>query len=220
MISQQTTARSVSPERACLGDRTRRRLASWPRSRLAPWAVLALALASGCRGNSAAQGPPPAPPPSAVKIAELAPTSIEDASELIATLRSLRSTTVQPEVEGLITRIFVKAGQQVKAGTPLVQINAERQRAAVSSAEANLGGAESDVVYWQQQAKRLARWSTPARSARPNPIRPRISCGAPKRASRRSTRRCRKGACSWRSIASTRRSPAWSATSRYGLAIA
>jgi RND family efflux transporter MFP subunit len=75
---------------------------------------------------------------------------------LIATLRSLRSTTVQPEVEGLITRIFVKAGQQVKAGTPLVQINAERQRAAVSSAEANLAGAESDVVYWQQQAKRLA----------------------------------------------------------------
>ena len=91
-----------------------------------------------------------------MKIAEVAPTSIEEASELIATLRSLRSTTVQPEVEGLITRIFVKAGQQVKAGTPLVQINAERQRAAVSSAEANLAGAESDVVYWQQQAKRIA----------------------------------------------------------------
>jgi len=155
MISH-TTARSVSPARACLRDRTRRRPASLTRGRLAPWVVVALALASGCRGNSAAQGPPPAPPPSAVKIAEVAPTSIEEASELIATLRSLRSTTVQPEVEGLITRIFVKAGQQVKAGTPLVQINAERQRAAVSSAEANLAGAESDVVYWQQQAKRLA----------------------------------------------------------------
>jgi RND family efflux transporter MFP subunit len=119
--------------------------------------VCALALAvSGCRGNGAAQGAPPAPPPSAVKIVELAPTPIEDASEFIATLRSLRSTTVQPEVEGLITRIFVKAGQHVKQGTPLVQINADRQQAAVSSAEANLAGAEADVTYWQQQAKRLA----------------------------------------------------------------
>jgi len=122
---------------------------------LMPWAALALALSSGCRGNSAAQAPP-APPPSAVKIVDLAPTAIEDASEFIATLHSLRSTTVQPEVEGLLTRIFVKSGQQVKSGTPLVQINAERQQAAVSSAEANLAGAEADVTYWQQQAKRLA----------------------------------------------------------------
>jgi RND family efflux transporter MFP subunit len=44
----------------------------------------------------------------------------------------------------------------VKQGTPLVQINADRQQAAVSSAEANLAGAEADVTYWQQQAKRLA----------------------------------------------------------------
>jgi RND family efflux transporter MFP subunit len=142
MISQHTTARSMSSDRR------------WLALLLTPWVVLALALASGCRGNSAAQAPP-APPPSAVKIVELAPAAIEDASEFIATLHSLRSTTVQPEVEGLLTRIFVKSGQQVKAGAPLVQINAERQQAAVSSAEANLAGAEADVAYWQQQAKRL-----------------------------------------------------------------
>ncbi len=124
---------------------------------LAMSAALALALVSGCRGGSAAPaGGPQAPPPSAVTIAELAATPIEDASEYIATLRSLRSTTVQPEVEGLITRILVKAGQQVKTGTPLVQINAERQRAAVSSTEANVAGAEADVTYWQQQATRLS----------------------------------------------------------------
>ena len=50
----------------------------------------------------------------------------------------------------------MKAGQQVKAGTPLLQINADRQQAAVSSAEANLAGADADVTYWQGQAKRLA----------------------------------------------------------------
>jgi RND family efflux transporter MFP subunit len=144
MISQHTTARCLSSGRRCLA------------SSLVPWVVIAVALTSGCRGNGAAQGAPPAPPPATVKIADLAPADIEDASEFIATLHSLRSTTVQPEVEGLVTRVFVKSGQQVETGAPLVQINAERQRAAVSSAEANLAGAEADVTYWQQQAKRLA----------------------------------------------------------------
>jgi RND family efflux transporter MFP subunit len=86
----------------------------------------------------------------------LSPTAIEDASEFIATLRSLRSTTIQPEVEGLVTRIFVKAGDHVSVGTPLVQINAAKQRAAVSSAEANRAGTEADVQYWRLQVKRLA----------------------------------------------------------------
>jgi RND family efflux transporter MFP subunit len=152
MASQHTTAFSTSGARLRLASRVTRRFAFLSRRRAGPCALIALALASGCRGNSAA---PPAPPPSAVKIVELAPSAIEDASEFIATLHSLRSTTVQPEVEGLLTRIFVKSGQQVKAGAPLVQINAERQQAAVSSAEANLAGAEADVAYWQQQAKRL-----------------------------------------------------------------
>jgi RND family efflux transporter MFP subunit len=40
-------------------------------------------------------------------------------------------------------------------GVPLVQINAEKQRAAVRSTEANRVGSESDVVYWREQVKRL-----------------------------------------------------------------
>jgi RND family efflux transporter MFP subunit len=83
------------------------------------------------------------------------PHPIEQASEFIATLRSQHSTTVQPEVDGLITRIFVKAGDRVKAGTPLIQINEERQRAAVLSAEANRAGTQADVEYWRGQVKRL-----------------------------------------------------------------
>jgi RND family efflux transporter MFP subunit len=87
---------------------------------------------------------------------KLTSTPIEDASEFIATLRSRRSTTVQPEVEGQITRIFVKSGDVVKAGAPLVQINPARQLAAVSSAEASREGVEADVAYWRQQVKRLS----------------------------------------------------------------
>jgi RND family efflux transporter MFP subunit len=76
-------------------------------------------------------------------------------SEFIAQLRSQRSATIQPEVEGVITRIFVKPGQRVGAGAPLVQINAEKQQAAVRSTEASRAGTEADVTYWREQVKRL-----------------------------------------------------------------
>jgi RND family efflux transporter MFP subunit len=80
---------------------------------------------------------------------------VEQASEFIAQLRSQRSATIQPEVEGVLTRIFVKPGDRVPAGRPLVQINADKQQAAVRSTEANRGGTEADVTYWREQVKRL-----------------------------------------------------------------
>ena len=74
------------------------------------------------RGSGAGRGARRRRPPSRSSTLEQKP--IEQASEFIATLRSLRSTTVQPEVDGLVTRIFVKSGDHVSAGAPLVQINA------------------------------------------------------------------------------------------------
>jgi RND family efflux transporter MFP subunit len=116
--------------------------------------VMAAIASAACGRGAPAQGAA-APPPTAVKTSMLAPGPIEAASEFIATLRSLRSTTIQPEVEGTVTAILVKAGQRVAVGTPLVQINQAKQQAAVSSAEANRVGTETDVQYWRQQVKRL-----------------------------------------------------------------
>jgi RND family efflux transporter MFP subunit len=113
---------------------------------------------SACGGDQAAQGAAPAGggmPPTAVKMLTLEQKPIEQTSEFIATARSLRSTTVQPEVEGIVTRIFVKSGDRVRQGTPLVQINADKQQATVRSTEASRAGTEADVQYWRQQVKRL-----------------------------------------------------------------
>ena len=49
----------------------------------------------------------------------------------------------------------MKSGDRVRAGTPLVQIDPDKQQAAVQSTEANRAGAEADVEYWRQQVKRL-----------------------------------------------------------------
>lgn len=113
---------------------------------------------AACSGGAApppGAGPGEARPPAAVKIVTLAPKPIDQSSEFIATLRSLRSTTVQPDVEGLVTRIFVKSGDRVRVGTPLVQIDPDKQQASVRSTEAGRAGAEADVVYWRAQVKRL-----------------------------------------------------------------
>ena len=85
----------------------------------------------------------------------LATKPIEQASEFIATVRSLRSSTVQPEVEGVVTLIFVKSGDHVRLGAPILQIKPDKQQATVRSTEANRAGMEADVQYWRQQVKRL-----------------------------------------------------------------
>ena len=121
--------------------------------------VGALLTGAACRRGAVpsqgAAGPGGGPPASGVKIVSLQESPVEDTSQFIATLRSLRSTTVQPEVEGFITSIMVKSGQRVRPGTPLVQINQQRQEASVRSTEANRAGTEADVQYWRQQVKRL-----------------------------------------------------------------
>ena len=117
--------------------------------------ILSALSASACGRGPSAQGPQGGPPPAGVKILTLEQKPIEQTSEFIATVQSRRSTTVQPEVDGIVTRIFVKSGQRVSEGTPLVQINADKQQAAVRSAEANRAGTEADVQYWRQQVKRL-----------------------------------------------------------------
>jgi RND family efflux transporter MFP subunit len=123
--------------------------------RLGAAALLLTVTAAGCRNNQQGAGAASAPPPSAVKVLTLEQRPVEQASEFIATVRSLRSTTVQPEVEGLVTRIFVKSGDHVRAGAPLIQINADKQQATVRSTEASRAGTEADVQYWRQQVKRL-----------------------------------------------------------------
>jgi RND family efflux transporter MFP subunit len=109
-----------------------------------------------CKGSAGAPaGAAGAPPPAAVAIVTLELKPIERTSDFIAQLRAQRSATVQPEVEGVVTRIFVKPGQRVQLGTPLVQINADKQQAAVHSTEASRTGTEADVTYWREQVKRL-----------------------------------------------------------------
>ncbi len=115
--------------------------------------VVCFATAACNRGGAAPAAA--APPPATVPMITLQERPVEQASEFIAQLRSQHSATIQPEIEGVVTRILVKPGDKVRQGSPLVQINAEKQQANVRSTEASRAGIEADVTYWREQVKRL-----------------------------------------------------------------
>lgn len=69
-------------------------------------------------------------------------------------LRSRRSSEIRPQVEGIITHIFVKSGDRVESGRALLQIDPLRQQAALESNEASRMAQEAAVSYAQQQYDR------------------------------------------------------------------
>jgi RND family efflux transporter MFP subunit len=80
---------------------------------------------------------------------------IARSSEFVATVKSLRSTTIQPQAEGFVTQILVRAGDRVRAGQPLVQIDPDRQFAAVASLESLRAAREAEVAFARQQYQRM-----------------------------------------------------------------
>jgi RND family efflux transporter MFP subunit len=117
--------------------------------------ICGLALASGCgktsAGDPAAGGGPQAMPVH-VQIAQA--EQVPETTEYLSVLKSRHSATIQPHVEGYITKIFVKSGDHVTAGTPLIQIDPLKQQAAVSGQEAARAAQEATVRYAQIQLDR------------------------------------------------------------------
>jgi RND family efflux transporter MFP subunit len=102
-----------------------------------------------------AAGPPGGAPPAVpVELLTLEPKPVERVGEFVGTLKSRRSTTIQPQAEGFITRILVTAGTRVRPGTGLFEIDASGPRAALSSIESQRAAREADVEFARQQAER------------------------------------------------------------------
>ena len=80
--------------------------------------------------------------------------AVKDATVYLATLKSRTSSTVSPEVGGQITRIYVKAGDRVSAGAPVVQIDPLKQQAAVSNYEQQYTAQTATLRLASQQLER------------------------------------------------------------------
>jgi RND family efflux transporter MFP subunit len=82
---------------------------------------------------------------------------IPQSSEFVATVRSLRSTTVQPQVDGIVRQVFVRAGDRVGAGQPLIQIDPDKQQATVTATESQRASREADLAFARQQLARMQK---------------------------------------------------------------
>jgi RND family efflux transporter MFP subunit len=126
----------------------------WQRARPRALAIAAAgvaALGAGCHA-----GPPPAPSGVRVDIRTARSASVDDTTEYVATLRSRDSAVIMPQVEGHVTKIFVRSGARVAAGTPLMQIDPEKQQAAVRSQEDGRAAKRAALAFAKQQYDRLA----------------------------------------------------------------
>ena len=82
---------------------------------------------------------------------------IAQTTEYLSVLKSRQSAMINPQVEGQVTNIYVKSGDHVSAGTPLLQIDPLKQEATLSSQQATLAAQEANVRLAKISLERAQR---------------------------------------------------------------
>jgi RND family efflux transporter MFP subunit len=113
-------------------------------------AALALAFLTGCEKKDPAPAAA-APGPMPVQAVAVALSPVPTSDTYVATIKSRRSSTMQPQVDGNLTKILVHSGQAVAAGQILMQIDPLKQVATLRSQQ----GTENQklAVYEYNQAE-------------------------------------------------------------------
>jgi RND family efflux transporter MFP subunit len=119
-----------------------------------PAYVLAGLFAIAFTGCSKA--PPPAPAMQAMPVAvqPVQLSSVPQTDTYVATIKSRRSATMQPQVDGNLTRILVKSGDAVKASQLLMEIDPLKQ---VATVQAQQGAEQQQKAVYQYSETDLAR---------------------------------------------------------------
>jgi len=91
-------------------------------------------------------------PPQTVSTAKAGFSEWQGEFQAVGTLRAVRGADIAPEVAGVITAIHFQSGQEIEAGAPLVQLNAESDLARLQSLAA---AAELAEVNYQRDQKQL-----------------------------------------------------------------
>jgi RND family efflux transporter MFP subunit len=117
----------------------------------APVALAAAFISTGC-GKTEAKAPPPQPLPVKVETINLAP--VPRADEYVSTVKSRRSASIQPQVDGTLTRILVKSGDRVRAGQVLMTIDPLKQQATVDTQRSTVEQKKAIFDYNQRELER------------------------------------------------------------------
>lgn len=85
-------------------------------------------------------------PPSVVEVTPVQVGIFQDKSEFLGTMKSRKSVTLSPHVDGHITDIAVKSGQVVHAGDLVMKIDSRMQSAQENAVEAGADSLQSDIA--------------------------------------------------------------------------
>jgi len=108
-------------------------------------------ISSGCNKTEAKQ---PAPQALPVKTQTIALAPVPQVDEYVATVKSRRSASIQPQVDGSLTRILVKSGDHVRAGQVLMTIDPLKQQATVDQQRSTEAQKKATFDYNQHEVER------------------------------------------------------------------
>src|SRR5713101_8439447 len=128
-----------------------RRFSFVPLVVLVPPILFISLVTTGCGKTEAKQQAPPAMP---VKTQTINLAQVPRLDEYVATLKSRRSASIQPQVDGSLTRILVKSGDHVRAGQVLMTIDPLKQQATVDQQRSTEAQKKATYDYNQQEVER------------------------------------------------------------------
>jgi RND family efflux transporter MFP subunit len=124
-------------------------------SLLVPAVLLAAILfTTGCGDSKEAKAAAPQAMP--VKVQTATDQKVDDTTDYVATLKSRDTAVVMPQVEGIITEIFVHSGERVANGAPLMQIDPAKQQATVKSQEQAHAAQVAQLTWAKQNYERVS----------------------------------------------------------------
>lgn len=111
-------------------------------SRLVGIALLASVATSACsKPEAQGQGPPPA----LVEMQEVKTDRVQDGTEFVGALEARERVQLRPEIDARIVAILASPGDRVEAGTPILELKADVNRAEASGAAADVAAARAAV---------------------------------------------------------------------------
>jgi RND family efflux transporter MFP subunit len=84
-------------------------------------------------------------------------SAVPNFDEYVATIKSRRSATLSPQVDGNLTAIQVHSGQRVKAGQVLMQIDPSKQEATAEAQKATMQQKQAVYKYNQTEVERARK---------------------------------------------------------------
>lgn len=119
--------------------------------------LLLLIMASwlgSCRSGVGSAGANPSAPSIPVTLQAIQPRMVDNGEEFVASLVSRQSVELKPRVEGQVAQISSRAGDTIRQGTTILQIDAREQAASVTSKASTIDSAAADAARAQANVQR------------------------------------------------------------------